>query len=179
MVFVARAMWIYADLIVALGVAVAFGTFVSIAGGGSGVLIMPLFALAALIYLCGTVVAVPVQLSFKRWELAAASVTKIIVLIAVLLSCVRIGDYVHLVLFYPAYRQQIAAQAAGSVTPVRFDWGDKAIFVTDGSEDETLVYDPTDALALVDEVRPSDHQFFQVRTRHLVGHFYLEIESST
>lgn len=50
----------------------------------------------------------------------------------------------------------------------------------DLSPGETLVYDPTDALAAsVDERRPSDERGFTVATRHLVGHFYIEFEASS
>ena len=84
----------------------------------------------------------------------------------------------HLALFYPEYRQQIAAQDPGHPVQVRFDWGDKALWVTDGFQGETLVYDQTDSLMnTIGDVRES-RAGLGLATRHLIGHFYIEYEFS-
>ena len=92
---------------------------------------------------------------------------------------IAVGDYIHLALYYPTYRRQIEAQGDGNTTPVRFFWGDRALWVTDGLQADTLVYDPTDTLsASVGEVREANQAGLDLETRHLIGHFYVEHESS-
>ncbi len=170
----------YADLGVALGIVVAVGTVTSIDIHSVGLLLLLASALAGVTYLAVTTITMIVWLVRARWGRAAVSATKTVAFVALLGPCLRAGDYVHLALFYPIYRQQIAALKGGNTVPVRFDWGDKALWVTDGFQGETLVYDPTDALAAsVDEIRPSKERGFTLATRHLVGHFYIEFEASS
>ena len=174
-----RASRISADLLIALGLLMAVGTYLSIDQGYTSFWVVLVSFPAGLFYLTCCAVAFFVWLVKARWARAGASAIKAAAFVLLVGPCLRAGDYVHLALFYPAYRQQIEAQA-GNNPPLRFDWGDKALWVTDGLQAETLIYDPTDALAAtVKEVRASDKGGFGLATRHLVGHFYVELEFST
>ncbi len=170
--------WILADVLIALGLLVAIGTFISIDQNYTSFWLILISFPVGLCYLTYCALAFFVWMVKGRWARAGISAIKAAAFVLLLGPCLRAGDYVHLALFYPIYRQQIEARA-GAETSLRFDWGDKALWVTDGFQGETLVYDPTDALAAtVGEVRAEDRQSFGFATRHLVGHFYVELELS-
>ena len=97
-------------------------------------------------------------------------------LILLLFICGRAGAYVHLALYYRTYAKIIAATDVPRT--VRFNWGDSALWVTDGLQATTLVYDEADALAgNRGETLRSDSRF-EIEIQHLIGHFYLEHTSS-
>ena len=174
-----RAVRVCGDLVAALGLLIAVGTWLSIDQHYTGFFVVLASALAGLGYLAGCALAVLVWMVRLRWVRAGLSAIKGVTFLLLLGPCLRAGDYVHLALRYPVYLRQIEAQGNGHAAPVRFDWGDKALWVTDGLQAETLVYDPTDALAAtVGEVRAGSSGGFSLATRHLVGHFYVELEFS-
>jgi len=112
----------------------------------------------------------------KKWYSASQQLIKIVVFCVLVGPCIRAGDYIHLILMYPRYAASISA-AGNTDKPLRFEWGDKAHWVTDGLQFDTLVYDPTDALsAAVGKDRGSGEM--GLATRHLFGHFYVEREFS-
>ena len=169
----------WADLPVALGLLIAVGTWLSIDQYYTGFFVLLASTLAGLGYLLGCAVAILVWMVRRRWARAGLSAIKATTFLLLLGPCLRAGDYVHLAISYPSYHRQIRDQDAGDTAPMRFDWGDKALWVTDGFQGETLVYDPTDALAaVVGDVRAGSRSGFGLATRHLIGHFYIELEFS-
>ena len=92
----------------------------------------------------------------------------LIVLIAIL-PCIAIGDYIHLVVFYPYYLWVIGSRSE----PVRFSWGDSAIVVTDGLRLHVLVYDPTGASEKNVGVERQFERLY-TSTQHLIGPFFVE-----
>jgi hypothetical protein len=170
---------VWADLAIMLGILTASSTYLSIDESYNGIFVVLATALVFFGYL--------IIISFRSiiWLLrgcprrATASLVKLGVVLLPWLLGIAVGDYVHLALYYSAYQQQIEAHSDGSTTPVRFFWGDKALWVTDGLQADTLVYDPTDALAAsIGEVRDTNQAGLGLATRHMIGHFYVEREFS-
>ena len=167
------------DLVVALGLLIAVGTWLSIDQYYTGFFVSLASTLAGLGYLSGCAVAIITWMVRRRWVRAGLSAIKATTFLLLLGPCLRAGDYVHLAMFYPSYHRQIREQDAGDTAPMRFDWGDKALWVTDGFQGETLVYDPTDALAaVVGDVRAGGRNGLGLATLQLIGHFYVELEFS-
>ena len=170
---------VWTDFFLALGLLVTVGTYQSISQHGADLLIILISALASLGYFLGCAIACATWVKRHRWARASISAVKAVAFVFLSGPCLMAGDYVHLASSYPMYRKEIEARGAENTTPVRFDWGDKALWALDGFQGETLVYDPTDALAAsVNEIRQGNRREFSVSTRHLAGHFYVEHESS-
>ena len=168
----------WADLPIALGLVMTVGAYESIAEHGLGLFIVPL-GLALLAYPLACAISCIVWAVRKHWDRAILCVIKPICFVFLFGFCLGIGDFVHLGLYYLAYQREIASREDKPSQQVRFDWGDKATWALDGYQGETLIYDPTDALAaVVGEVQPGQQKGLSVITRHLVGHFYVAHESS-
>lgn len=118
---------------------------------------------------------VPVDLFRRRWRSALRRVFVVAFALAFFVPAMRMGDHLHLILFYPYYKSEI--RKSGGDRQTRFDWGDAAAWVTDGAIFKTLVYDPTGSLQrYVGQRRPS--KIGGLYTDHLLGDFYLETEIS-
>jgi uncharacterized membrane protein len=78
------------------------------------------------------------------------------------------GDYLHVIVAYPEY---VLGIQESPQSPARFLWGDYAVFVTDGLQEKTLIFDPTHATII--EERPYGDGL-RISTRHLMTDFYLE-----
>lgn len=110
----------------------------------------------------------------RRWRKAVVKFGS--TLIGAVLSALLLttGDYIHLALYYPYYANEIRSRVDGK-GPMRFEWGDDAIMVTDGIRLRTLVYDESDEML----GRANDrNEGLVLHTRRLFGHFYLQLESS-
>jgi hypothetical protein len=82
------------------------------------------------------------------------------------------GDYIHLAINYPSYRQSLESNSIRSDRPITFDWGGTG-FGGIGNSSRALVYDTTDNLSrdLGTRETPASSGVW-VRTRRLFGHFY-------
>jgi hypothetical protein len=78
------------------------------------------------------------------------------------------GDYIHLFIFYPWYRVEIAISPDSASKRFSFDWGEGG-FVFGGTR-RWLVYDPAGHPATV----ANDYRrYAEVFARWLVGNFYV------
>ena len=110
-----------------------------------------------------------------RWNLAGGQAIKGLVMLLAIVPCMRLGDFIHLAIFYPYYLSAVGLHQE----PLKFDWGDSALFVTDGLQAHTLVYNPTGASDKnVGVLERSPSSGLMIYTRHLVGPFFIEDESS-
>jgi hypothetical protein len=100
-----------------------------------------------------------------------------ILIVLLIIPCIGAGDYIHLALFYPYYATMISKNESKTV-PVKFIWGDSALFVTDGMQLHTLIYDPSGASNKFVGQSPGGSMSGRVSTRHLIGPFFVEDESS-
>ena len=170
---------VWADLVAVLVFSTVASTYISIDQHYRGIFVVLVGALVSFGYILGTAVRSMVWLGRDQPRRVVASLTKLTIILLLWYCGFAPGDYVHLALFYPIYRHEIDARPADSTVPTRFFWGDKALWVTDGLQADTLVYDPTDALArTIGEVRNGTGTGLGLWTRHLIGHFYVEREFS-
>jgi hypothetical protein len=139
-------------------------------GGFLLVLVAGLFVVAWFLFV---LVAVLNDAFRRRWRRATLRLVAIIAVLPLTFLAARSGDYFHLALLYPRYRQQIAATPN---RPVRFDWGDQAVTVLDGMQQRTLVYDESGRTPASFAHRDSNGFF--ITTRHLIGNFFLEDTAS-
>ena len=84
------------------------------------------------------------------------------------------GDYVHLMVMYPAYAQTLADNQLKETT---FYWGGIG-FAGSATIDRFLVYDHAGKLDTeIGSRRLNTDPTFWVQTRHLIGHFYIRMIS--
>ncbi len=87
------------------------------------------------------------------------------------------GDYVHFLLMAPYYAWTILHTPGWDRKPIEFVWGDAAMFVTDGLQVRTLVFDLSGTTGkLVDHVLPAAEKGLGVSTTHFLGPFYMRCD---
>jgi len=80
---------------------------------------------------------------------------------------ISIGDYIHLLVKYPEYRDEIIKN--NKPIHIAFDWGGTG-FLQVGNSTRSLIYDSTNSLSSKLGVQEGDSLW--IRTRHLYGGFY-------
>ncbi len=107
----------------------------------------------------------------KQWARCGWRIGIVAVSLPIALAGFVRRDLLHLLVMYPYYRSVIAGTPQ---RPVRFVWGDTALFVMDGLDMRTLVFDDTGTtrrLAGADRDGPDG---LYVTDDRLLGNFYLE-----
>jgi hypothetical protein len=113
----------------------------------------------------------------SQWSQSAKYAITSIITLLLIIPCLGAGDYIHVALFYPYYASVIGHDSSKTGL-VKFEWGDSALFVTDGIQSHTLVYDPTGASNKCVGDSEGCSMSGRVYTRHLIGPFFVEDESS-
>jgi len=159
-----------------LAAATAVGTLDSYDPAGIGWALLGL--VIALAWVSGMLIRIVCAARYRLWRRA---VSLLVILLGVWPMVGYLvfggGDYVHLALAYPGYAEK-GARPGGASTPLRFDWGETG-FAGEANSIRTLVYDPTDGLRSNLGIQRLSHPPGEkaIYTRHLVGHFYLVIET--
>jgi hypothetical protein len=111
----------------------------------------------------------------KNWEIVGALFCSLLLSPSVFFVGTKPGNYIHLAMMLPYYSIEVRRQPDWQSKPVRFYWGDKAVWVLDGSQPTWLVYDVSGKTAAGNNQAHDGDNFpgYSLDTRHLVGNYYL------
>ena len=128
-------------------------------------------ALAVIIACLTALVGAGLAALHKHWARCGGRVGVFAVSVPVALAGLVQGDRLHLLVMYPHYRSVIARTPQ---RPVRFAWGDTALFVTDGLDTRTLVFEDTGTTRRLAGVERDGPDGLHVVDDAFFGNFYLE-----
>ncbi len=158
----------YASPLLAVVALIAAGAVSSIFPGPLGALALLILVLTVGYLALRWSVRSAIALFNGRWGIAKKNALSLVIVLFLFLPALGSADYVHLFLFYPRYAYVIHSNRGSPPRRLTFDWGDDALFVTDGYHGRILVYDESDAIDANAESLGS-----QASARHMIGHFYL------
>ncbi len=152
------------------GVSLTGSTLWSVFAGPLGFLLLMISLLIVAVSLIAVLSGVVSALFGRQWRLFGERLIVLVVAAPVVVTGTRLGDYVHLALLYPYYRENIAQT---SKRPVRFYWGDQAVSVLDGLQLRSLLYDDT-GVTTVTTTQERDDQGLCTFRQHLMVNFFIE-----
>lgn len=151
-------------------VSLAGGTLWSVFPGLFGALLLIMSFLIIIISLIVVLFGAGSALFGKKWQLLSERIILLVVIIPILTIAPRLGDYVHLAILYPYYRQKIRQT---SKRPVEIIWGDQALSALDGTDTQVLLFDET-GLTTVTSTEERDDQDICTSRRRLFLNFFIE-----
>jgi hypothetical protein len=158
----------YASPLLAVVALIAAGAVSSIFPGPLGALALLIVVLTVGYLALRWSLRSAIALFDRSWGIATQNALSVVIVLFLFLPALGSGDYVHLFLVYPYYAYVIQSNHDTPPRRLTFDWGDDALFVTDGYHGRILVYDETDAIEAYIESLGS-----HASARHMIGHFYL------
>lgn len=161
----------YASPLLAVVALIAAGAVSSIFPGPLGALALLIVVLTVGYLALRWLVRSAIALFNRSWGIATQNALSVVIVLFLFLPALGSGDYVHLFLFYPHYAYVIHSNRDSPPRRLTFNWGDAALFVTDGYHGRILVYDESDAIDAYVESLGS-----HASARHMIGHFYLVYE---
>jgi hypothetical protein len=163
---------LFRSLFVPFGLACFGSSVLSLFPGVFGAMVAFGSVLAALIWLFIKLGGIIWAAFGRRWRRMALRFFQAALSLPLLVVGLVSGDYVHIAIMYPYY---IAVIRAHPGKPVSFPWGDQAVFVTDGLQFRTLIYDPdlpSKRIVGIEQRNPVSELRFV--TTHVIGKFFLE-----
>jgi hypothetical protein len=165
----ARAVWF------PFGFSLAGSTGLSASPGPLGSLVLLISMLVILGGLIAALFRIGVAIFHRQWRLSGERLILLIIAFPLIFLGLRSGDYVHLAVLYPYYREKIAQT---SERPVRFPWGDAAVTVLDGIQYRTMLYDDTGKTGEMNDVEQHRAEGLVVIDHRLTGSFFIELTIS-